>query len=63
MLFCLFVLQRLEDRQRRAGLEPDRLPHIPQEPIALVFISLLLFVIGIKIYLQGSADGQHHSQV
>lgn len=57
------VLQRLEERRRRVAFDPDRLPPIPQEPIVLLFISILLFVIGRKIYLHVIADGQHHSQV
>ncbi|TWW78366.1 bcl-2-like protein 11 isoform X1 [Takifugu flavidus] len=44
---------------RRMG----RLLHIPQEPIVLLCVSVFLLVIGRIIYLQGSADSQHHSQV
>lgn len=62
-LFYPFTLQGEERRRRHDVIFPDGLPPIPQEPMVLLCVSLLLLVIGRIIYLQVSADSEPHSQV
>ncbi|XP_069000399.1 bcl-2-like protein 11 [Embiotoca jacksoni] len=59
----LLMLRRVADRQRRDVIPLNLLPHICQEPVALLCVSFLLLLIGRIMYSQGSTNTHDHSQV
>ncbi|XP_037542849.1 uncharacterized protein LOC119419572 [Nematolebias whitei] len=59
----LLLLRRMAGRPRRNIVPLNLLPHIHQEPVAMLCVSLLLLLIGRLIYFQGCTTNQNHSQV
>ncbi|KAF6734469.1 Bcl-2-like protein 11 [Oryzias melastigma] len=59
----LLMRRRAAARQREDVLPLNLLRHINQEPVTVLCVSLVLLVIGRIMYLQGSSNGQNHSQV
>ncbi|XP_013860632.1 bcl-2-like protein 11 [Austrofundulus limnaeus] len=58
----LLLLRRI-GRPRREIVHLNLMPHIHQEPVAMLCVSLLLLLIGRLIYLQGCTNSQNNSQV
>ncbi|XP_011482569.1 uncharacterized protein LOC105355771 [Oryzias latipes] len=59
----LLMQRRVAAREREDVIPLNLLRHINQEPVTVLCVSLMLLVIGRIIYLQGSSNGQNHSQV
>ncbi|XP_017283195.1 bcl-2-like protein 11 isoform X2 [Kryptolebias marmoratus] len=59
----LLLLRRMAGRPRRNIVPLNLLPHIHQEPVAMLCVSLLLLLIGRLMYLQGCTNSQNNSQV
>uniref|UniRef100_A0A3Q2SZH6 BCL2 like 11 n=1 Tax=Fundulus heteroclitus TaxID=8078 RepID=A0A3Q2SZH6_FUNHE len=56
-------LMRMAGRQQRDMVPLNLMPHIQQEPVAMLCVGLLLLLIGRIMYLQGSTNSHDHSQV
>ncbi|XP_072246747.1 bcl-2-like protein 11 [Leuresthes tenuis] len=59
----LLMLRRVAGRQRPDVIPLNFLPHIHQEPIAVLCVGLLVLLMGRIMYLQGSTNSQDHSHV
>ncbi|XP_029963231.1 protein no-on-transient A-like [Salarias fasciatus] len=59
----LLLLRRVAGGHRQPGIPLNLLPHIQQEPVALLCVSLLLVLLGRIMYLQGTSNSPDHSQV
>ncbi|XP_038151601.1 bcl-2-like protein 11 [Cyprinodon tularosa] len=56
-------LLRMAGRHRRNIVPLNLMPHIQQEPVAMLCVGLLLLLIGRIMYLQGSTSSHDHPQV
>lgn len=59
-MFLYFLFQREAGGPRPVGILPNLLPHIYQEPTALLCMGLLLLLVG--RLMQDSMGSQDHSQ-
>ncbi|KAK5615673.1 hypothetical protein CRENBAI_023507 [Crenichthys baileyi] len=56
-------LMRMARRHQQNMVPLNLMPHIQQEPVAMLCVGLLLLLIGRIVYLQGSTNSHDHSQV